>query len=231
MRLDVVGANHNFYIDKEVTGSNCDFDYINAEFNSNTIFFIAENNDKYALKLWLEEGECGSGWCAASYGFAELTMVKGAFQGINLLPTKKMTVDMNELLKFKDIGMEGKVILCNEDNDEICIADDTGGDDYYPSGGFYFNDKLFHKTPRTIKTRRTYIVKGPGGIGKSFLTKSITDLKVYETDIDTKLPDTLIYDVVVLGNRSGFSVEDIKNKLNLDTTEVVVVDMKYEIGT
>lgn len=229
MRLDVVGANHNFYIDKEVTGSNCDFEYINSEFNSYTVFFIADNNDKYALKLWLEEGECGSGYCSASYGFAEVIMVKGAFQGINLLPTKKMTVDMDDLLKFKNI--DGKVILHSEDEDDICIVDTNGGDVYYPSGGFYFNDKLFYKTPRTIDKRRTYIIKGPSGIGKSFLTKSITDLKVYETDIDTKLPDKLIYDVIVLGNRSGFSVEDIKNKLNLDTTEVVVVDMKYEIGS
>tara|TARA_R100001594_G_scaffold111194_1_gene145939 strand:+ start:240 stop:407 length:168 start_codon:yes stop_codon:yes gene_type:complete len=54
-------------------------------------------------------------------------------------------------------------------------------------------------------------------------------LKVYETDISEKLPEKISEEIIVVGNRSGFKVKDVINKIvNKDFCKVIKVGFEQE---
>lgn len=103
------------------------------------------------------------------------------------------------------------------------LCQKRGGDEYYPSGYIDVNEELFKPTIRAKDKRLVWIFKGKSGVGKSHLASKLDGLKVHETDSSDKLPDSIVADVVVLGNKYKYTIEEIKDKL-IGDVEVHVVE-------
>lgn len=121
-----------------------------------------------------------------------------------------------------------------EGDDDIYIENNVfsfsefGGDMCYPRGSARINMQRFAVLPRAMEKRPVWIIKGPSGTGKSTLAGHIEGLDVFETDSVDKLPKEIDADVIVLGNRSKFTVDDIKSHL---FGEVNVIQVSFEQST
>ena len=74
----------------------------------------------------------------------------------------------------------------------------------------------FKKSNRLKKIRPVWIVKGQSGLGKSYLTSILSNnsnLTIYETDSNSKLADIICEDIIVIGNKHDFSIEEIEGKI------------------
>lgn len=101
------------------SGHNCDFTY-SEEMDDIYVFLLKDRNGiMYELKLYVDEGECGSGWCTASYGRSYLESVN-EFRGMTHLP---ITPD-DEIYFNCDEEIENKYFNYSS----------YGDDDYYPQG-------------------------------------------------------------------------------------------------
>lgn len=100
-------------------GHNCDFTY--SEVNEKVPVLLLETHDgqKYELTLWTDEGECGSGWCTATFGMCNLKRVD-EFSEMSHSP---ITPD-EEIYFNSDEEIENKYFNYSSDGD----------DDYYPRG-------------------------------------------------------------------------------------------------
>lgn len=109
---------------------------------------------------------------------------------------------------------------------ELFSYSSVGGDGYYPKGGVKVNVKDFLvATPRAHKRPIVWLLVGQSGCGKSFLAQYLSknhltseihtspfNLTVYETDSSNSLPDRLMHNVVVVGNRNQFSLDEIRSR-------------------
>ncbi|MCH8490224.1 MAG: hypothetical protein LAT81_09900 [Oceanicaulis sp.] len=208
--MKIIGLRIEKYIDKEISGHNCDFEYKDAEFEKHIICGVLEDNRKVEIELSHSEGECGSGWRTASWGNIKVTEVK-KFNGYTFIP--------KEILTIEDIepNFDGDI------SNNVFSVDCDGGDNYYPLGGYYVNMELFKETIRNKKLRPVWIFKGKSNSGKSFLASKLNDLDVYETDSNEALPESIVASVIVLGNKHEFSLEDVKSKI-FGEVEIQVVE-------
>jgi hypothetical protein len=198
--MKIIGLRIEKYIDKEVSGHNCDFKYTDAEFEKHIICGVLSNNRKVEIELSRSEGECGSGWAKASWGNIKVTEVK-KFNGYTHIP--------KEVLNIKDIepNFEGDITT------NVFYIYENGGCDYYPSGGYNVRMELFKETERAKNLRPVWIFKGESNSGKSFLASKLNDIEVYETDSNEILPDNIVASVIVLGNKYNFTIDEIEEKL------------------
>jgi len=208
--MKIIGLRIEKYIDKEISGHNCDFEYKDAEFEKHIICGVLEDNRKVEIELSHSEGECGSGWTTASWGNIKVTEVK-KFNGYTFMP--------KEILTIEDIepNFDGDI------SNNVFSVDYDGGDNYYPSGGYNVNMELFKETIRNKNLRPVWIFKGKSNSGKSFLASKLNDIDVYETDSNEALPESIIASVIVLGNKYDFNLEDVKSKI-FGEVEIQVVD-------
>jgi hypothetical protein len=218
--MKIVGLRIEKYIGQNVEGHNCDFEYVDEEMERHILLGILSDNRKVLITLEQSYGECGSGWCTASWGEMKVEETDN-FGGYTYKPIKEILID--------DITPENFQDLQCDDDDDITIKNEvfelsaTGGDYYYPSGYYTINMNLFEETVRAKDKRPVWIFKGESNSGKSFLSHKLSGLTVYETDVSDTLPDIIKEDVVVIGNKYKFDIEDIKSKLFGDV-EVTVVD-------
>lgn len=74
--------------------------------------------------------------------------------------------------------------------------------------------------------RKVWIFKGDSLLGKTFLSDNM-NLSKYETDISSELPETIKEEVIVLGNKYNFDIEDIKDRIyDKENVEIIVVEFK-----
>lgn len=208
--MKIIGLRIEKYIDKEISGHNCDFEFKDAEFEKHIICGVLDDNRKVEIELSHSEGECYSGWTTASWGHIKVTEVK-KFNGYTFIPKKPLIVEDIEP------NFEGDI-----SNDVFFVSDD-GGDNYYPSGGYDVKMELFKETVRNKNLRPVWIFKGKSNSGKSFLASKLSELDVYETDSNSTLPESIVASVIVLGNKYDFSLEDVKSKI-FGEVEIQVVD-------
>lgn len=73
-----------------------------------------------------------------------------------------------------------------------------------------FCEYLFEKTPRMMEGRPVWIFAGDSGLGKSTIGRflELQGKVVYETDSDQRLPNMIMADVIVVGNRNKSLVLD-----------------------
>ena len=229
--IKVIGLAVEKYVGEDVSGHNCHFEYTPAEMEKYHLFVTAplpygRRKARYVITVWTDYGECGSGWCTASFGHMEVKRVDH-FGPFTHRPKQPL---------YLDGAIEctnGEYTFVTEEYDEyddysICTDvfkySPDGGDAYYPCGGTYVNLDLFEELPRAMSARPVWIVKGESGLGKSTLGESMAKSQtVFETDSVDELPDTITASVVVLGNRSGFTVDDVKSRL-FGTPKVILVD-------
>lgn len=110
---------------------------------------------------------------------------------------------------------------------DIIKVSNYGGDQYYPTGYMEYNLDKFSQPVREFNTVPVWIFKGDSGVGKTFLSSMIKDdMIVFETDDHTELPDDIVADIVVIGNRyrteRDITVYDIEKRLNFEHTTIVV---------
>lgn len=215
--MKIVGLRIEKYIDTEVSGHNCDFEYKDAEFEKHIICGVITHNRKIEIELSCSEGECGSGWTIASWGHIKVKEVP-KFGGYSYVPIKPLTIDDIEP------GFKGDI------SNDLFSVDYDGGDSYYPSGSYSIKMELFKKNGREKLLRPVWIFKGPSNSGKSFLSSQMHEVDVYETDKSETLPEKIIETIIVLGNKYDFKIEDIKERI-FGEVEIVIVEFKpYEVN-
>jgi hypothetical protein len=64
--MKIIGLRIEKYIDTEVSGHNCNFDYQDVGFEKHIICGVLSDKRKVEIELSRSEGECGSGWTTAS---------------------------------------------------------------------------------------------------------------------------------------------------------------------
>ena len=108
-----------------------------------------------------------------------------------------------------------KITFCPDDDEIKSDAFEFsayGLDEYYPSGYYSIHFEKFKQTPRYSPKRIVFLICGKSGIGKSFLADKLK-LDVYETDSNHELPDVIYEEVVVIGNKYNYTIEDVKKRL------------------
>lgn len=79
-----------------------------------------------------------------------------------------------------------------------------------------FCEEMFEKTARIMEKRPVWIFAGDSALGKSTLGRflELQGKIVYETDSDQRLPNIIMADVIVAGNRNkSLTIEDICSRL------------------
>jgi hypothetical protein len=217
--IRVVGLLVEHYVGFNVEGENCDFDHSEAE-ATRYILMIVEGYIKYELTLWQENGECGSSWRAASCGLYELKEVTH-FRPFTHTPMGgAITLVGAEIKDGFLLAQDQDDDVCNDPYDDISTnvfwVSHYGDDEYYPNGNVGVKMELFRELKRYPGKRPVWLLRGKSGLGKSTLAEFVgrgSNLTVYETDSATRLPDQITADIVVIGNRSSFSVEEVKSRL------------------
>ena len=216
--MKVVGLRIEKYIGQIVEGYNCDFEYVDEELEKYIILGVNSNGQKVEISLWEEYGQCPSGYTTASWGCIDVMEVDN-FNGYQYRP--------KEVIDVGDITLD----MINEMNDEDdCISNiffrvsSDGGDCYYPHGYVEVNMDMFIPTGREKFKRPVWIFEGDSNLGKSYLAH-LTDKTVYETDSSEKLPNYIVDDIVVIGNKYKFDEEEIISRL-FGEVEVIKVAFK-----
>ena len=168
------------------------------------------NPEKWELSLWTEYGDCYSGWCAASWGYGAIKKVN-QFVGMTHKPIKEL------LFKIDDTDLVSKDRLPDMDNDIFYL--EYSDDYYYSSGSACVDMKLFEEINRSKELRPVWVFYGDSCLGKTYLAQIIGNADfyktVYETDSNSELPEEITEDIVVLGNKYSFNIEDIDSKIKL----------------
>ena len=225
--LKIVGLLVKKIINDDCEGHNCDFTYEKIEDEEYVLMcediyhidkYGKEYHRKYEITLRSGYGECGSGWTTASYGFVDIKPVNN-FRPWNYKPKQQIIL---ENISIKE--MNSSDFSC-----EYFQWSYYGGDEYYPTGYVDVNLSCFEELPRNMKKRPVWIFKGYSGLGKTSLAIQLENEDVYDTDISSKLPECITESVVVLGNKYGHTLEDIKTRL-FGNPEIILVDFSKEVS-
>ena len=225
--LKIVGLLVKKIVNDYCEGHNCDFTYEKIEDEEYVLMcediyhideYGKEYHNKYEITLRSEYGECGSGWTTASYGFADIEPVDN-FRPWNYKPKQQIIL---ENISIKE--MNSPDVSC-----EYFQWSYDGGDRYYPTGYVEVNMTYFEELPRNMKKRPVWIFKGYSGLGKTSLAIQLENEDVYDTDISSKLPECITESIVVLGNKYGHTLEDIKTRL-FGNPEIILVDFSKEVS-
>lgn len=182
------------------------------------LYAIDKYKTKYEIVLWNEEGECYSGYCGASWGWVKINKIN-QFGNITHTPIKELEIDD---LKVED---ENTNI-----NNEVFSVDCDGGDYYYPCGGVSVNMELFKETNRKLDKRPVWLFIGESNIGKSYLAHKLdfNTMSIYETDSNEVLPDVIVENIIVKGNKYHFTTEEIESKI-FGEHELIIVNFSKSI--
>lgn len=180
---------------------------------------VSEHMTKYELSLWTLYGDCCSGYCAASWGHGNIRIVDD-FIGMTHMPIKELSFEL-------DIKENDDYVNLSNVGNNIFGIDWDGGDDYYPGGRSWVNEKLFRVSNRMMNKRPVWIFKGDSVLGKSYLAGIISNSGrtkiVYETDSYKTLTKEIEADIIVVGNKYNHSLEEIESKIKGEH-EIIYVD-------
>ena len=225
--VKIVGLLVKKIVNDYCEGHNCDFTYEKIEDEEyvlmcEDIFHIneygEEYHNKYEITLRSEYGECGSGWTTASYGFADIEPVDN-FRPWNYKAKQQIILENISIKEMNSPDFSCEYFQWSYD----------GGDRYYPTGYVEVDMTYFEELPRNMKKRPVWIFKGYSGLGKTSLAIQLENEDVYDTDISSKLPECITESIVVLGNKYGHTLEDIKTRL-FGNPEIILVDFSKEVS-
>jgi len=220
VKFRVIGANIVKYIGNVTVGHNCNFTEEKQPLEKYEILLKSTKNEwYYKLTLHEEHGECGSGWTTASWGHANLTRIANPFPH-NLKPKEETT-----------IALPTKTDLTDDFTCDLFSWSYQNDDPYYPSGYVNFNKSNWFPIRNILQIedikRYVHIFQGTSGLGKSYLANLIQGKSVYETDSNDTLPDIINEDIIVLGNKYPFTIEEVKARINGSVpTKIITVTFK-----
>lgn len=223
IKLQLIGATTRQKLITKCSGCNLDFEYSQILEEVPVLVFKSEEKQYFTITLWEDEGECCSGWTTASWGNYSIKEEKVPFDEVPIGEYPKITILTTDWEHFGLDQSDSEKDEYDEDiyRNDIFTVSKCGGDDYYPSGWVGVNAK-FKKLARHMDKQPVWIFTGPSAVGKSSLAHE-TNREVYETDSNPRLPDDLNnYEIIVVGGKYKFSIDDIKNKIT--NKKVIVVN-------
>lgn len=229
--LRVLGLTVEKYVGEHIEGFNCDFERSPQEMDRYYIHVVNEYNIHYEIELEEYYGECGSGWCTASWA----TMVVRDSCNRPWTHRIKKHIDLDYFVDLRSGPRNGyRIISLNDDTktseianieNEVFEYSEDGGDSYYPSGYVYVNLDLFEELPRAMKKRPVYIVTGKSGVGKSTLFLNLYDKLETDSLTNGELPNEITESVIVLGNRWPITKNQIIERVFGDA-QIIEVHME-----
>jgi hypothetical protein len=87
------------------------------------------------------------------------------------------------------------------------------------------NPKIIHiflqrvNNDKEAQHKKIFILNGPSVLGKSYLTEHLSK---YETDSSTELPDKIDEDVIVIGNRTPFTIDDVISRVSDESADIII---------
>lgn len=208
----IIGLRVEKYKKQTCSGHNCDFIYGEEIADKHTLLLLDNDNNKFELSLHEEEGECGSGWCVASWAYMNIEKVDN-FRGYTHKPKTNLNICLNINSRIEDY---------------FCEAFDYsyyGGDEYYPTGYYKVNMDLFISNARFKDKMPVWIFTGESATGKSFIAEHINGLTKFETDSVDELPSVIDAQIIVLGNKHTYTLDDVKSRIP-EHCEVHIVTFK-----
>lgn len=200
--INIVGMTNTYHVTEKWEGHNCDFTVTKVIGEKHALYGYSEGTrTPVCIRLSEHEGQCSSGWCASSWANIDIDEVDN-FPPFSFVPSTP--------------NRQLQIMIDSEENDIQCEAFEFsryGSDEYYPSGYYLINFDAFQKTPRYSDRRVVFVFCGASGVGKSYLAGTMRNVEVYETDSKETLPDVIYSDIVVIGNKYKYSIEDIKRRL------------------
>lgn len=216
-KLKVVGVQETKYVDTRLDGHNCNFTETPTEFTKHIIYCksLVFKNSYAAIELYEREHECSSGWTSARTAYRDIKYNIDTIGPFTHIPKKPIEIEINTNEE------------CHDESTSVYTYSEYGcGDEWYPTGSYQINMDLFEKTPRYKDKRVVYIFKGQSGVGKSYIASNLSNMDIYETDSSDKLPDNIYANVVVLGNKYDYTIDDVKHRL-FGEVNVVVCTMEH----
>lgn len=198
-------------------------------------FYVVDPDTKmkYVITLTNSYGMCPSGYSRASWGYMDITQV-AEFGPFNYIPKNRLAT-LNSSIEY----VNGKWVYKDGDTDHDepqYIFDDgriendyfyyskDGGDGYYPWGGAYAKPEQFVEVKRNMSARPVWIFSGDSGLGKTTLALSVTGRTIFETDHVEELPEVILDDIIVIGNKNPtFTKEEVIKRL-FGNPKVIYVD-------
>lgn len=129
-------------------------------------------------------------------------------------------VDVFDYIEQPDGYYDGKIFTLSD----ILTVSDVGGDQYYPNGHMEYDlDTKFSLPVREFSSVPVWIFKGDSGSGKTFLSTMLKPhMELFDTDKHDTLPDEIVADIVVIGNKHGYEVKDIEDRLKFNHNTILV---------
>jgi hypothetical protein len=211
------------------------------------------------MTLYEKETLCPSGYTNAKYGILEIKNVKyycGKNYNINNeIIEKYLPYKINiEIPLLKDLEDEFEININFEDHilsDRTIFSENNlyeeienykieneffkfslvGGDIWYPNGYVKVNMEKFQeiKSIRHNDKRKVWIFYGESGTGKSYLSSKL-NIKKYETDMSEKLPKIIYDDIIILGNKYKYKIDDIIKKIyDRKNSEIIMINFNKAI--
>lgn len=207
---EVLAMRKEYYIGSEA--GDAAWDEVPCTSEKYSILVKGTNGYKYVIRLSGYGGWCGSGYTTASYADLVVGHVYDNFGPFTHIPKHP-----SEKLVFETID--------NYNVDANYFSYSDWGDEYYPNAYFSVNEDLFSELPRSFKERPVWIFRGQSALGKSTLGMDLSaqGRKVYETDSSADLPDIIYADVIVLGGKYSFTIDEIKKRI-FETKNIIYVD-------
>ena len=205
MEFNIVGLKVHYHVGQTVTMDAGKFKYEDTELPKYYICLKDKNSFKYELELWETYSECPSGYTGASFGNSKLTSVE-MFGAITHVPSP----DIDTMI-FYDRLHPPKDYQC-----PWFEYSETNNDTYYPEGYCTVFMDNFIPTNRGFEKHPTWIFYGESNLGKSYIANLLlkNNLKVFETDSCSELPSKIVTDIIVIGNKHGYTLDDIKSRIN-----------------
>lgn len=149
-----------------------------------------------------------------------LRKVKTFISPTYITKSKKIKIDVN-FLKI-DYPFENEVIShkCILHQDYVSALNE----DIHINIDAFENQKK--KSKRYLEKRPVWIFKGDSMLGKSYIASFLNENKeIYETDSCETLPSTIYADIIVLGNKYKYTINEIKLRIPSDS-KIIEVEFK-----
>jgi len=172
-------------------------------------FLYLEDGKLYSECFALEEGECYSGYCGAEWIHSSNKVPVQSLGTLHYIPKGKLEVD------YISTDYDGNEYFTMYIND--CA--------YYPFASIQIKFDNWIDTKRGKDNKQIYIFSGPSAVGKSFIANS-TSLKVFETDAYCLTKLDVSYDIIVIGNKHAYTVQEITEYFIGQNVEFILVGFK-----
>lgn len=211
IKLKVCGLKRHYYLSRNYD------DIRNRKSVKEIICLKTKSGEKYELTLSTKVGDCPSGYTTATWASYKINKVIGFGPITHYISLPESTISKYISFELSD----GNIILPERYKCPFFEYDLDGGDCWYPEGDISVNDCMFIPTGRGFDKRPVWLFRGNSGTGKSFIASKLEKMEVYETDSSSKLPDRILADVIVLGNKYEYDIEEIQTRIS---GKLVIVD-------